>query len=73
MPTQLCYCAQLWFTLHLHRSAYVAVFSRGQHACTTASECLAKAAEEGGAEAGTATEGQHRCVACGGSLRYQNH
>ena len=41
-----------------HRSACVALISRCEHTCSAAGECLAETAEEGGAEASTATEGQ---------------
>ena len=36
----------------------MAIISRREHACSAAGECLAETAEEGGAEASTATEGQ---------------
>ena len=40
------------------RSACVALIGRREHTCSAAGECLAETAEEGGAEASTATEGQ---------------
>ena len=41
-----------------HRSACVALIGRCEHTCSAAGECLAETAEERGAEASTATEGQ---------------
>ena len=60
-----------WSTFHAHRSAQVAVSSRGQHTCTTAGQCLAEATQEGGAKTRTATEGQNSHIPedeVGGSL-----